>query len=217
MIRTSSFLLLCVLCVSVARSAFGATTAPAAYRVYVSNERSNDVSVIDPAMKQVTATIPVGKRPRGIRVSHDGRFVYVALSGTPITPPGQKEDDGAPKGDRTADGIGVIDVAAGKLVEMLPAGSDPEQFAFSADSSRLYIANEDANAASVLDMNTRKVIKTIKVGSEPEGVTLSPDGRLVFVTSETTNDVHAIDTSTNEIVGHVKTAQRPRGVASTLR
>src|SRR3954471_7366563 len=109
------FCLLCALCVSVAHSVFGATNAPA-FHVYVSNERSNDVSVIDPATNQLVATISVGKRPRGIRVSHDGRFVYVALSGTPITPPGQKEDDDAPKGDRAADGIGVIDVAARKLV-----------------------------------------------------------------------------------------------------
>src|SRR4051812_21678771 len=107
------------------------TTAPSsAWRIYVSNERSGDVSVIDPSTNTVIATIPVGKRPRGIRASRDGRLVYVALSGTPIAPPRQKDED-TPKGDRAADGIGVIDVAAGRLIDMLPSGSDPEQFAVS--------------------------------------------------------------------------------------
>ena len=59
----------------------------AAERIYVSNERSGDVSVIDPATSKVMATIPVGKRPRGIHATADGRRVFVALSGTPIAPP----------------------------------------------------------------------------------------------------------------------------------
>src|SRR5438046_2007277 len=35
-------------------------------RVFVSNERSGDVTVIVPANRSVIATIPVGTRPRGI-------------------------------------------------------------------------------------------------------------------------------------------------------
>src|SRR5262245_5315130 len=49
-------------------AALGATTLPVAVhgpRVYVSNEDSNNISVIDPATDEVTATIFVGKRPRG--------------------------------------------------------------------------------------------------------------------------------------------------------
>ena len=38
------------------------------YGVYVTNEISGDLSVIDPATHTVVATLPLGKRPRGIRV-----------------------------------------------------------------------------------------------------------------------------------------------------
>ena len=51
--------------------------------IYVSNERSDNVSVIDAATHETVATIAVGKRPRGIHVSPDGKAVYVAVSGTP--------------------------------------------------------------------------------------------------------------------------------------
>src|SRR4051812_12479702 len=51
-----------------------------AYWVCVSNEKSGDVSIIDPAGRQVVATIPVGNRPRGIHPSPDGKFLYVALT-----------------------------------------------------------------------------------------------------------------------------------------
>jgi DNA-binding beta-propeller fold protein YncE len=44
----------------------------------------------------VIATIPVGKRPRGIHVSPDGKTVYVAVSGTPIEAPPQLDAHGNP-------------------------------------------------------------------------------------------------------------------------
>src|SRR5262249_11086189 len=54
----------------------------------VTNEDSNDVTVIDTGSDIVIDTIPVGKRPRGIRLAPDGKTVYVALSGSPKVGPG---------------------------------------------------------------------------------------------------------------------------------
>ncbi len=73
-------------------------------RLFVTNERSGDLSVIDLASRRVVATVPLGKRPRGIRVSPDRTTLYVALSGSPIAPPGVDEK-GLPPPDRSADGI----------------------------------------------------------------------------------------------------------------
>ena len=57
------------------------TARPAGGRLFVTNEVSGDISVIDVAAQKVLKTIPVGKRPRGIRVRPDGSTLYVALSG----------------------------------------------------------------------------------------------------------------------------------------
>src|SRR5580765_8751122 len=46
------------------------------YLVFVSNERSGDVTVIDGAKDAVVATFPVGKRPRGIHAALDGTRVF---------------------------------------------------------------------------------------------------------------------------------------------
>ena len=51
----------------------------AEWRVFVSSEKSNDVTVIGTEEK-VLATIAVGQRPRGVTASHDGAKVYVANS-----------------------------------------------------------------------------------------------------------------------------------------
>lgn len=122
-------------------------------RLFVSNEESGTVSVIDVASRRVVHTIPVGKRPRGIRASHDGATVYVALSGSPVGGPNVDEST-LPPPDRRYDGIGVIVTATGTLKTVLKSGTDPEQFALSADGRRLFIANEDAGPASVLDLTS---------------------------------------------------------------
>jgi YVTN family beta-propeller protein len=92
-----------------------ASTSPASgVRVYVSDETGGNVVVVDPDAGQILERIPVGKRPRGLKISRDGAQLYVALSGSPIAGPGVDESK-LPPADREADGIGLVDVASGKI------------------------------------------------------------------------------------------------------
>ncbi|MDH3920506.1 MAG: hypothetical protein OEU25_20275, partial [Rhodospirillales bacterium] len=52
----------------------------AALTVYVSNEKDNSISVIDADTMVVTATVPVGKRPRGIILSADKTKLFICAS-----------------------------------------------------------------------------------------------------------------------------------------
>ncbi len=84
-----------------------AGTLPArAFIAYVSNEKSNTVSVIDTDKWVVIKTIKVGQRPRGIELTRDGKFVLVAVG-----------DD---------DTIQMIDTATQEVTDTLPSGPDPE-------------------------------------------------------------------------------------------
>ena len=112
-----------------------AAAAPAsAFIAYVSNEKSNTVSVIDTDKWTVTKTIKVGQRPRGIEFTRDGKFVLVAVG-----------DD---------DTIEVIDAATQQVVDSLPSGPDPELFTQDAAGKILYVANENDN--TVTDHRSRK-------------------------------------------------------------
>ena len=66
------------------------------HHIFVSNEKSGHVTVIDGADFKAVANIPVGKRPRGIHASPDDRTVYVAASSTPIKPPPKLDANGSP-------------------------------------------------------------------------------------------------------------------------
>lgn len=199
-------------CAGPTREASKAPEAEGAYRVYITNEASGDLSVIDPTRHEVIATVKLGKRPRGIHASPDGKTIYVALSGSPFAPPGVDERT-LPPPDRSADGIGVFDVESNKLLRVIPGGADPEEFDLSKDGKLLYISNEDTATASILDIAAAKVIHQLPVGEEPEGVTTSPDGTFVYVTSEDDGAIFVIDTAAAKVIKNFKVGLRPRDVA----
>jgi YVTN family beta-propeller protein len=194
------------------REAETVTAESTAPRIYVTNEVSGDLTVIDSGTYKVIATVPLGKRPRGIHASPDHKTLYVALSGSPIAGPDVDEST-LPLPDKSADGIGVFDVAQGKLLRVIHGGSDPENFDVSKDGKYLYISNEDVEAVSIVDVASGAVVKTLKVGAQPEGVKVTPDGKHVWITSEETGTISVLDPVAGKIITTFKVGHRPRSVA----
>jgi YVTN family beta-propeller protein len=186
--------------------------AGAGTELYVSAEESGEIIIVDADRGAVAARVPVGKRPRGVKLSHDGKLLYVALSGSPRAAPGADESK-LPPPDRAADGVGVVDLATRKLVRTYASGQDPESFDLSRDGRTLYVSNEESAEMSVLDLATGKVTRKVAVGGEPEGVTLRPDGKVVYVTSEQDNQVVAVDTKKLSVIARISTGPRPRAIA----
>jgi YVTN family beta-propeller protein len=180
------------------------------YSVFVSNERSGDVTVIDGASDAVVATFSVGKRPRGIHATPDGKRVFVTLSGSPRMAPGV--DENRAPADKTADGLGVIDPVTRKLVDRWHIGSDPEQFAISRDGQFAFIANEDDASAAIVDLNSGQSRGKVKVSEEPEGMGVNPTNGEVYVTCEEKGDVFAIAPDEQRVVGKIDVGGRPRSI-----
>src|SRR3982074_867260 len=128
-----------------------AGTPPAgAFIAYVSNEKSNTVSVIDTDKWAVIKTIKVGQRPRGIEFTKDGKFVLVAVG-----------DD---------DTIQMIDTATQQVADTLPSGPDPELFIQDKAGKILYVANENDNTVTVIDIERRGSCSGSRARVEPEGL-----------------------------------------------
>lgn len=86
-----------------ARVAVNATTN----RIYVTNQNSNNVSVIDGNTNAVLATVPVGSGPVGVDVNPTINRVYVANFGT------------------GANSVSVIDGATNAVIATLPVAAGP--------------------------------------------------------------------------------------------
>ena len=102
-----------------------AQTAPTA-RVYVSNEKDNQIVVFD-AQGQNPERIAVCPRPRDMKFSADGARILVIC------------------GDSNQ--MGWVDLAQNKLVGTMPLGDSPEMFALSPDGKTAYVTVEDDSAS----------------------------------------------------------------------
>jgi YVTN family beta-propeller protein len=178
-------------------------------RLYVTNEMSGDLTIIDPAARRVLGRIALGKRPRGIVASPDGRLLYIALSGSPVAGPGVDEAT-LPPADKAADGIAVFDVASGRVTRVLRGISDPETVAVSPDGATLYVASEDTGQLIVMDARSGAIHAAVPVGGEPEGVAVSPDGALVYATSEEDHMVAVVEASRRRVRARIPVGERPR-------
>src|SRR5258706_4375019 len=135
-----------------------------AQKAYITNQRSNTVTVIDTATNTISATIPVGVTPFGVAVSPNGSKVYVtnAFSNT----------------------VSVIDTATNTVIATVPVGITPGcspspctmSVAVSPNASKVYVTNASPNTVSVIDTARNTVSATIPVSLTPVGVAGNPDG-----------------------------------------
>jgi len=215
-LRRFTFRLNCAGLAIVLLLAFAAVghAAEPGWRIYATNESSGDLTVIDGGSGRVAATLPLGKRPRGIGAAPDGRWLYVALSGSPLASPGVDEST-LPQPDRAADGIAVVDTATGKVDHVIRAISDPEQVAVDGVRGQLFVAGEDTGQAVIVDLLSGRVLARRDVGGQPEGVAVSPHGPIAAVTSEADGTVALIDTRTHRILARLRVGERPRDAAFT--
>ena len=176
----------------------GCTHKPSGPLAFVTNERDGTITVIDTNTDRVYSTITVGGRLRGIRLSHDKKKIWVAIS----YPSNQSQGE---------DKIAELDVN-GKIIAKYEAGTDPENFAIDDNATHLYIANEDAGAISVLNTADGKVEHQIPVAEEPEGVAFTPNGKSVYATCETAGDIFVINTAQYKTTAHFVVGGRPRNV-----
>ncbi len=185
-----------------------------AARAYVSNEDDGTVSVVDTQRLESVATIAVGKRPRGMALSRDGKQLFVVVSGVPKCPPPLTDEQCAklPR-DPKADAIVIVDTVGLRAARVLKGVTDPERIELSRDQRTLFVTDEDASRVSVIDLARGKSIASIPVGHEPEGVRLAPNGQWLLVTSETDNNVAIIDAATRKVLHTVLVGTRPRDIA----
>jgi YVTN family beta-propeller protein len=95
--------------------------SPDGSKVYVTNEQSNSVAVIDTRTHAVTATIPVGFGSIAVAVTPDGSKVYVTNANGSVL---------------------VVDPATNAVTATIAVGGLPWGVALTPDGSKIYVANE---------------------------------------------------------------------------
>jgi YVTN family beta-propeller protein len=150
-------------------------------RLYVANSGSDDVTIVDTASDQVSATVSTGKRPL---------LPCVASNGTVYLPSGP---------DRTVTVIG----AAGGLREKVPVGKAPHDIAVSPDSRWAYQPNSGSHTVTVIDGKTHSAVSEISVGLGPGHVTFDPESRFAYVANTVSDNVTVIRVGNHEVIATI--------------
>ena len=148
------------------------------------------------ATKKRTGAVKVGQEPEGVKVSPDGKWVFV-------TP-------------EVASMVHAIDVASGKLVKNIPVGKRPRRFAFNVDASELWVSNELGASVSVISVKDLTVSNTFAFQIKgmraddisPVDLKLSRDCKTMYVGLGRANHVAFVDTADKSVGALVLTGKR---------
>ena len=213
-----------------------AKVADLPHRVYVPNELSNDIAVIDPETYEIVGRFSVGAAPEHVSPDWDLSTLYVNnMNGATLTVVDPKTEQAVDTMDVpfpynlffTPDGSKAIVVADYLGMDMVADNGlhfyDRETWEhlkflqvpypgvnhldFSPDGSYLMVSTESAGEVVKIDTTTMEIIGTVNVGGSPLDVRLAPEGDIFYVANQGTHGVDLVNGDTLEHVGHIPTGQ----------
>ena len=140
-----------------------------------------------------TVTFPAGSKPYMLRVSPDGKVVWV----------------------QTADARTnvVLDAETLEVLATESTGRGPVQSAFGPEGGRYgLISHLEETYVIALDRATGKPVQRIEVGGPQANVSFLPDGATAFVTLTRQNEVAVIDMAELAVVGRIPAGGEPMGL-----
>lgn len=154
-------------------------------KIYVANQGSDEVSVIDLDALVVFRIVQIGVSPNlegphniWIESAPEKRYWYVTLINS-----GQLEQ---------------YDTQTDQLVGRVTVGGSPANGVTNADGSRVYVTRWDEGTERVgkvivVDATSMTVVDTIQVGGRPHGIAISPDGTRLYTSNYNSDDISVVD------------------------
>ena len=211
-------------------------------RVYVPNENSNNVTVIDPATFEVIGHFPVGAAPEHVNPDWGLEHLWVSnMNGGFLTKVDPQTSEPIEEIDLpifpyalyyTLDGekvmvitnyIGLHDVADNgvhfydpdtwELIEYVNVPwPGADDADLTADGRYLAISAEYSGFVAFIDTEAMTLAGQTEVGSLPRDVRLSPDGSTFYVTNEGMGGIQTINAETWELTGFIPTGEGTHGI-----
>jgi YVTN family beta-propeller protein len=204
-------------------------------RVYVANESSNSVTVIDAVTFKVIGTVDAKNHStHDLSLSRDGKTLFATnlASGrlSVIDTDAMETIASIATGTRchvvtltndnrhawvaniSENNISIVDTQSYRILGTIPVGKGPTGLAFSRDGRFAYVSNQGDKNVAVVEVASHRVIKTIPVGVNPHFLVLGPDGR-IWGTNTGGNDVYVIDPTTQEKVASIEVGPTPQQIA----
>jgi len=139
--------------------------SPTQDEIYVVNSgaegANGSLSVIDAEHNAVVATIPLHRQPVSIDLDGEGKFAYVANSGS--------------------NSVSIVNLKTRREAAQIGAGEEPVAASIAPDGKSLVVANRRANSVTVIDPTSGKVRAVFSGCPGAAGAVILPDSSKVFV------------------------------------
>ena len=160
--------------------------------VLVSNWCSYTLSVISIAEQKTIKSIKIGRYPRGIVVTNDSSFAYVAEMG----------------GNR----LHRINLSTFEQ-SYIPIGSNPRAVVLSPDNKTLYATLNVSGQIAAWDLVNDKSLGKTKVGQAARSLDISSDGTALFVTNFKSGTISKVRTADLKVLQTIKVCSEPIGIS----
>ena len=161
--------------------------------LYIANDGSNSMSVLDPANDSVTSILLNCGQQNSLAITSDGAYAYVLCSAG---------------SSRVLKKVDLTNRTVVSTINM--PGS---RFALSPDNNELLVTSFTPGTVTRFNLQTNEAVATIKVGEGPLGVAYDPTGRFAYVANQTSSTLSKISMSTGTVVGTFPASEAVQGVA----
>jgi DNA-binding beta-propeller fold protein YncE len=162
---------------------------------YTPERDSDTVTKFDIAKREVVKTVsfPAGSKPYMLRVSRDGKEVWVQSPAT--------------------NSNYVLDAEDLKTLATEPCGKGPVTNAWSPDGKYAIVTNSSDTFAQVFDARPPyKEVKRLNVGQGGANIGFTGDGKLAFISVSGANAVAVVDMAKLEMVDQIRAGSQPTGL-----
>jgi DNA-binding beta-propeller fold protein YncE len=160
------------------RRPHGMDVDPRTGRILVTTENPDGVLLVDPKARQVVGRFDTGgKAPHMVTLGPGAVHAYASNTNTNT--------------------VGVIHLASGKLVKVIPVDARPQGGVLTRDGKRIYLTCSDGNSIVVIDTARHEVIGRMESrGKGPGRVALTPDEKTLVYNLQSGNGIGFADVST---------------------
>jgi len=189
-------------CAGQAPGAAGDPNVPVSHRdrVYVAEQFSNTVSVVDPADNKLLGVIRLGDpQPGNLSPLYRGQVLVHGMGFSPDRRTLAVVSIGT-------NSVSFIDTATNAVKHVTYVGRAPHEAFFTPDGREVWITVRGEDYVAVLDGVTYAEQARIKVPNGPGMQIFSPDGKYGYVCSSFNPEIDVISVADHQIVGRVTQA-----------
>ena len=165
-------------------------------KIYVANQFSNTISIINPDKAQIITNIEVEDSPYDVESNPFTNRIYVT--------------------NRISNTVSVIDGFTNKQLTTIPVGNNPLNLAVNIANNLIYVSNINSGNVDVIDALQNKIIKTLNYTVIPYDIAINPRTNLIYISDLGNNSIKVINGKDNNLISSIPVGSRPSVISINM-